>query len=390
MLNYCNLLSFSFALLILLPPFFSVLFDLIGLKIPAYLASIIISLFLVFVSFDSKRLVIGLSKGTTNLFLFILWIIIGAEYSISSIESYNKVVILFYLVVIPILIFEMLFLSFKIDRMAVIVSVERYLFRYSMWLTWIFFFFIVFFSFSIDGRLTLPGLENPIWLSRFVGMLFICIIYCGSDPKKKRGIFHNVTVLLAIFLMLIVGSRTPLLAAIGVLLLVRNKITSLKKMLSYSILLAGVLFLVSLLFHGSYLFETNFYSVYQRVDIFRFIDSLDLNLLFGSGTGSFGLLFMGEDVQAYPHNCFLEIMVENGLVGLILFCFCIYYFVKNFSFNILALLCLYYFVNSLASGDINGNNLFYILLYLSFKLEVSSILNHFKIVNNEKGPLCLV
>lgn len=390
MLNYSSILSISFILLILLPPFFSVLFDLIGVKIPAYLTSIIISLFLVFVSLNHKRLIIGLSKGTMTLYLFTLWIIIGAKYSISSVESYNKVLVLFYLVIVPILLFEILFSSVRINRMVVIESVERYLFKCSMWLTWTFFFFIALFSFSIDGRLTLPGLENPIWLSRFVGMLFICIIYCGSNAKKKQSLIYYVTVLLSLFLMLIVGSRTPLLAAIGVLLFVRTKITSLKKMLLYSILLVGVLFLVSLLFADSYLFETNFYSVSQRVDLFHFVDDLELNWLFGSGTGSFGFLFMGEDVQAYPHNCFLEIMVENGFVGLILFCFCIYYFIRNFSFNIIPLLCLYYFVNSLASGDINGNNLFYILLYLSFRLKADSISNHFKIASNEKGPLCLV
>ncbi len=40
--------------------------------------------------------------------------------------------------------------------------------------------------------------------------------------------------------------------------------------------------------------------------------------IFGNGIGSFGTLFGFGDERAYPHNIFLEIAVECGLIGLVL------------------------------------------------------------------------
>ena len=42
------------------------------------------------------------------------------------------------------------------------------------------------------------------------------------------------------------------------------------------------------------------------------------NLLFGSGIGSFGLLYSGEDGKLHPHNIILEVWFDLGLIGLIL------------------------------------------------------------------------
>jgi len=43
------------------------------------------------------------------------------------------------------------------------------------------------------------------------------------------------------------------------------------------------------------------------------------NYIIGEGTGNFGFLFYGSDVQAYPHNIFVELFYENGVIGLLLF-----------------------------------------------------------------------
>lgn len=45
------------------------------------------------------------------------------------------------------------------------------------------------------------------------------------------------------------------------------------------------------------------------------IDSFG-NFLFGHGIGSFGVLYLGIDGRAYPHNLFIELLFELGLVGL--------------------------------------------------------------------------
>ncbi len=43
------------------------------------------------------------------------------------------------------------------------------------------------------------------------------------------------------------------------------------------------------------------------------------NFLIGEGIGSFGMLETGKDKKSYPHNIILEIWVELGLVGILLF-----------------------------------------------------------------------
>jgi O-antigen ligase len=46
------------------------------------------------------------------------------------------------------------------------------------------------------------------------------------------------------------------------------------------------------------------------------MDSDPLALLIGHGTGDFGYLELKKDGRAYPHNMLLEVVYENGLVGL--------------------------------------------------------------------------
>ena len=40
--------------------------------------------------------------------------------------------------------------------------------------------------------------------------------------------------------------------------------------------------------------------------------------IYGIGLGAFGLLTRDEDVRDHPHNMFLEVLVEQGIIGLIL------------------------------------------------------------------------
>jgi O-antigen ligase len=76
--------------------------------------------------------------------------------------------------------------------------------------------------------------------------------------------------------------------------------------------------------------------------------------LFGNGIGSFGIHYSGEDVREYPHNIFLEILFELGIVALILFCvflFLPFLFKRMLVFKVLVL---YFLLNALKSGDLTG------------------------------------
>ncbi|HOE38492.1 MAG TPA: O-antigen ligase family protein [Bacteroidales bacterium] len=91
-------------------------------------------------------------------------------------------------------------------------------------------------------------------------------------------------------------------------------------------------------------------SVDTRIDQLKFsIDLIKNNKfesIYGFGVGSFGILYLQKDFRAYPHNIFLEIWVELGLIGLILFLiFLFFVFSKNLNgTNYINLLVLVYII----------------------------------------------
>lgn len=74
--------------------------------------------------------------------------------------------------------------------------------------------------------------------------------------------------------------------------------------------------------------------------------------LFGNGIGSFGILYSGNDTREYPHNVFIEVLFELGIVGLalILFIFVVPLLRKNHRFFIA--LYLFFLLNAMKSNDL--------------------------------------
>jgi O-antigen ligase len=108
----------------------------------------------------------------------------------------------------------------------------------------------------------------------------------------------------------------------------------------------------------------------------------------GYGTGSFDYFFkrqgkdINNDIREYPHNIFLEVAFEQGILGLVvliasivLVLYRIIRFTKRMpeSYQIRALHSLYFFAffNSLASSDIAGNYHFWIAGSFSWFIWVS-------------------
>tara|TARA_B110001452_G_C15241253_1_gene429788 strand:+ start:423 stop:1640 length:1218 start_codon:yes stop_codon:yes gene_type:complete len=115
-------------------------------------------------------------------------------------------------------------------------------------------------------------------------------------------------------------------------------------------------------------------SVTVRVDLFnKSIDLIKADFfrpIFGYGIGSYGIITKGKDERLYPHNIFLEIIIELGLIGLIIFLFYIYfnffstinknYYISNF-------VILYIFFNMFKSGsliDFRVNFIFFSILLI--------------------------
>jgi len=99
--------------------------------------------------------------------------------------------------------------------------------------------------------------------------------------------------------------------------------------------------------------------------------------IWGCGPGQFSIAVAGEDVRSYPHNIFLELGAETGLLGVLVFTilvgysllkglFCLYKQKRSFrvSCRYLVVACCFALVNAMVSGDINDNRLLFVFLAL--------------------------
>ena len=108
-------------------------------------------------------------------------------------------------------------------------------------------------------------------------------------------------------------------------------------------------------------------SAGKRVDFYRATLAALLNQpLIGTGIGSWSTFYFGNDQRNYPHNLFLEIAFEQGLVGLAAFLTLLALVgvatnrmirASRSHFLVLGLLILYCAIISMFSGDLDDNRL---------------------------------
>jgi O-antigen ligase len=108
-------------------------------------------------------------------------------------------------------------------------------------------------------------------------------------------------------------------------------------------------------------------SAGKRVDFYRAtLAALPNQPLIGTGIGSWSTFYFGNDQRNYPHNLFLEIAFEQGLVGLAAFLTLLtlvgvatYRMIRasRSHFLVLGLLILYCAIISMFSGDLDDNRL---------------------------------
>jgi O-antigen ligase len=110
-------------------------------------------------------------------------------------------------------------------------------------------------------------------------------------------------------------------------------------------------------------------SAGKRLDYYRTtLAAIPDHLLLGSGVGSWSVFYFGNDLRNYPHNLFLEIGFEEGLLGLgafLIFLFAvgasIFRMLRESHWHFLAmgLLVLYCVLVSLFSGDLDDNRVLF-------------------------------
>ena len=143
------------------------------------------------------------------------------------------------------------------------------------------------------------------------------------------------------------------------------------------------------MFRGGYEFKE---AAYARTERFVWTAARSLKRpILGHGTGAFVVDRGGEDVGVdYPHNLILELMYEEGLVGVIVGCLFLWLILRRWRqssefvhlyglgigafqlVHITGLLFLYSLIQAMKSGDIDGNRLMF--FYAGFVVGVFNVL----------------
>ncbi|MFT3947230.1 MAG: O-antigen ligase family protein [Agriterribacter sp.] len=227
---------------------------------------------------------------------------------------------------------------------------------------------------------------NPIWVARYLGLLFLLALSVVHKGKRNYIIYAYMVCL---FLYMITsGSKGPIIALLGgcAIFLADNKLANnMKYIFTFLVLVAGLLLLLDFIdFFSSSFFIARFSgessSGTEREEL------IDMALryrgipgfLFGNGTGDFGYLMNRTDKRLYPHNIFAELYYENGIVGVSIIIIMMYTVFKKFAIifrhRTLKLICaifVYYALNTMFSGDLGANQfffIFFILLHFEIKL----------------------
>jgi len=237
--------------------------------------------------------------------------------------------------------------------------------------------------------------SDYIDLGRINILASLLIIFYFIENSKNTAIKFGWS---ALFFVNIFGAffdkgRMPVLAFIGTLLflgisslfsLLIKKSPAKEKTLktvcyTLSIVLLSFIFFYkqfsSLIMRMILLTQGGGESLLVRLDLFKSsFKAFYENPILGLGIGGFSTYHYGADQRLYPHNIILEIGSELGILGLtsyfFLIGFCLIYFLalqkkytekKEYQSLLIMVLAasVFMFLNTMVSGDINGNRLFF-------------------------------
>jgi O-antigen ligase len=253
--------------------------------------------------------------------------------------------------------------------------------------------FTVLYGNYLDGESPLPD-----YLA--LGILLSSGFILSIEKTGKVWLIYKSIVLIAIVLL---APRGPLLSLI--LVSVIYYLFNRKLKFKWNAIIYLFLISIFILYFGngissrlfSRFFEISdssssaFSSVGSRLELFlSAIDSFFNSPIFGIGYGSFGIKFYGFEDRIEPHNIFLEILAETGIIGLALFLvfiIVIFYYisrnkVKNDTYlSTIFTLTLYLIIQSLSTTYLIDSK----ALFLWLSIVICYILNHNKINEGKKS-----
>jgi O-antigen ligase len=195
----------------------------------------------------------------------------------------------------------------------------------------------IYYSSSLDYLDLLELGLNTVYLS--VGLL-LGLSVCFLKFSRFSGKYTLIILLLLIFLS---GGRGPIIALAVSAFFVYAPFLFTKITFNLS-KIKGYVFSLVLMICLMYLYANSFDSVFSRsierlsilfdfmfsssgddsigarmVNFYISLDYINLSPIFGNGIGSFGFLKYGRDIYTHPHNMIMELLVEFGVIGLILY-----------------------------------------------------------------------
>tara|TARA_R100000306_G_scaffold14660_2_gene18243 strand:+ start:8430 stop:9614 length:1185 start_codon:yes stop_codon:yes gene_type:complete len=258
---------------------------------------------------------------------------------------------------------------------------------------------MVFFGES-GGRYRITSDLNSNVISVFFSLGLISSILCTKVFKRGLKIISLFSTILFAVLLFFTGSRGALLSVIlafTVFYLVYKFKKTIKTSFLYlsliviSLIIGSFIINIAVDFLPTYLdgfinsrytSEESLASLNARLFLYTlafqgFSDGNFFDMLFGHGYGSFGYLLTNSDSRGYPHNIFLEILYEMGLLSLFLFLYLIrkifYYNSKltkvKLNINQISIFVLFYFLffNSMSTGDMASNFLLFSIMLVLFE-----------------------
>lgn len=235
------------------------------------------------------------------------------------------------------------------------------------------------------------------------GIIIFVSLYSFTDTSKKLKLLVLFLICITLFPLLVSGARLPLLLTVitlGLIPLFLIKVTKTniffsKKLKSFLVyVLIGLVGFFAAFKKGlvdTFIYRINLLTQSGGLDegrsirfdtAFRMIED---NIIFGKGLGSFPLTFSGIDAEDYPHNLFLELWSESGIVPTIacvsLVYLAFYRGIKKAKFHnqqtftriVVLLLSIFAFLHIFISGSINESKFFW--AYIGIMCSLPIILN---------------
>lgn len=239
---------------------------------------------------------------------------------------------------------------------------------------------------DIGDRLSVLG-GGPIVFSRWIGYFVICLIFLVKTPNMIKILIISLCLLLMGFS----GSKGPLLFLLLTLAFVQIKNTKFLLFLSFLFVIIIVFFDNFLPYLENYpaftrllgLDESSNYfsgtSTSARLTLFKSsLNCLEINF-FGYGLGNFSNYcdpsrILGQN--GYPHNIFVEIFLELGLIIFLIFGVFMLkiYFKKKYiridsAYQGFYSIWLFYLLNSLVSGDLSDARFLFVFSTLIYSYD---------------------